>query len=96
MERLVDPAIFADAVVVFWPGVFPARFELLEGKLVGGVAIDLIGAQKDEDRLGTMEARGLEQVDRAKRINFKIKNGDVACFVVGGLSRTVNDEIEAL
>ena len=96
MERLVDPAIFADAVVVFWPGVFPAGFELLEGKFVGGVAIDLIGAEKDEDRFGTMEARGLEQVDRAKRINFKIENGDIARFVVGRLRGTVNDQIEAL
>jgi hypothetical protein len=55
MECLIDPAIFLDAVVVFWPGVFPAGFELLKREFVRNVAIDLVGAKKDEDRFGGNE-----------------------------------------
>ena len=43
-----------------------------------------------------MEARGFEQIDRAERIHFKIENGNVPRFVVGGLRSAMNDEIEAV
>jgi len=43
-----------------------------------------------------MEAGGFKQIHRAERIHFEIKNWDVACFVVRGLSRTMNDKIEAI
>src|SRR6516165_884203 len=96
MECLVDPAIFLDAVVVFWPGIFPAGFELLKRKFVRDVAINLVGAKKDEDRFGAMKARGFQKIDRAERVYFKVKNRDIARFVVRGLCGTVNDQIEPL
>ena len=95
MQRAVDAAIFGDAVVVLWAGIFPAGFQFLEGEFVGRVTINLVGAQKNEDRFGAMKARGFEKIDRAEGVDFKIENGDIPRLVVRRLRRTVNDQIEA-
>ena len=96
MQRAVNAAVFRNAVVVFRSRILPAGFQFLERDFVGGVAINLVGAQKDENRFGTVEAGGFEKIDRAESVDFEIQNGDVARLVVGGLSGAVNDEIEAL
>ena len=96
MKGAVNAAVFRYAVVVFRPRILPTGFEFLERNFVGSIAINLVGAQKDEDRFGTVEAGGFEQIDCADRVHFKVQDGDVARLVVGGLSRAVNDEIKAL
>ena len=56
----VDGHILVDTDLVSVGRIdFPAEFLLDEGKLVGAVAVDLIGGSKDEDRFGSMEAGGL-------------------------------------
>ena len=65
MKRAVDAAIFIDAVEVFGTGVFPAGFEFLQREFVGGIAVDLVGAETNENRLRTMKTGGFEKIDRA-------------------------------
>ena len=43
-----------------------------------------------------MEARGFEKIHGAERVHFKIENGNVTSFVVGGLGSAVNDQIETV
>jgi hypothetical protein len=58
MQRAVNAAVFRYAVVVFRPRILPPGFQFLKRDFVGSIAINLVGAEKDEDRFGTVEAGG--------------------------------------
>jgi len=60
MERTVDAAIFVDAVVILGPCIFPPGLELLEGKFAGGVAVHLVGAEKNEKEAAALARTRLE------------------------------------
>src|ERR1700687_6132563 len=96
MERAVDAAIFIDAVEVRRARVIPAGFEFLEGNFVGGIAVNLIGTEKNENRIWTMEPGGLKKIYGAKGIDFEIKDGDIAGFVMGGLRGAMDNQVETL
>src|SRR5208337_3791918 len=96
MKCTIDAAIFANTVVVFGSGIFPAGFKLRNRKLVWAVAVNFVGAEKNEGCFGTMEASGFEQIDCSKRVHFKIYNGYVPRLVVRRLCGAVDDQIERL
>ena len=96
MQRAVDAAIFADAVIVLGPSIFPAGFELLERKFVGRIAINFVSAEIDEDGLWTMKTCNLKQIHGPESIHLKIEDRDVARLVVGRLGGAVNNEIEGM
>ncbi len=50
----------------------PARLAFDQRQTVGRVAIDLVGAGEDEDRVGAMQPCGLEQVERAVGVDREI------------------------
>ena len=95
MERAIDAAIFRDAVKIFGAGVFPASGKFSERNFVGSVAVNFVGAEKNENGIGRMLAGGFEEINGAESVDFKIENGNVAGFIVRGLRGAVNDEIEA-
>jgi hypothetical protein len=41
-------------------------------------------------------ARCFEKIHGAERVDLEIEKGNIACFVVGGLGRTVNDQIKTV
>src|ERR1700741_1950121 len=96
MKRAVDAAVFIYTFVVFWPGIFPPGFQFLQRNFVGSIAVNLVGAQKNENRLGTMEARGFEKIHGAQRVDFKIENRDIAGLIVRRLPGPVHDQVETL
>ncbi len=95
MQSAVDAAIFGDSVKIFGARVFPASGKLNERNLVGSVAVNFVGAKKNENGFRRMLARGFEKINCAEGVDFKIEDGNVASLVVRGLRGTVNDEIEA-
>ena len=96
MEGPVDAAGLINTIKVFGAGIVPTRREFGEGNFVGGVSIDFVGAEKDEDGFRGVLARGFEQVDGAECVDLEIQNGNVARLVVRRLRGTVDDEVEAM
>ena len=96
MKRPVDAAIFVDAFVVLGAGVLPAGLQLFQGNFIGGIAINFVGADEDEDGLGAVQAGGFEEIDGAEGVDFEIEDGDVAGLIVGGLRSAVNDQVEGV
>src|SRR6267142_6007159 len=96
MQRLVDAASFADAREVFRPGVVVSRLQLLKWNFVRRIAVDLISAHHYENRIAAMLPGSFQQIDGAKRVNFKIEDGNVAGFVVGRLCGAMDDQVETV
>src|ERR1700756_1173044 len=96
MQSLIDPAGLVHAGIILRAGIIVTGLQFLHGNFVRGVAINLVGAHEDEDRVAAMLASGFEQIESAERIDLKIENGNVAGFVVGRLSGAVNDQLEAI
>src|SRR6267378_7159531 len=72
----------------------PTRFLLDERQQVGRVAIDLVGAGEDEDRIGAVEAGRLEQVERAVGVDGEI-DLRIACRpIMRRLSRGMDDRVD--
>jgi hypothetical protein len=69
-------------------------FELLEGKVVGPVAIHLVRGDEDEGRVRRVPASGLEQVQGPVRVDREVRLRVRGRPVVGGLSRRVDDQRE--
>ena len=51
---------------------FPALLQFDQRQAIGRVAIYLVGGGENEDRLGTGLAGGLQQVERADRVDTEI------------------------
>jgi len=84
MKGAVNTAVLTDALVVLGSGVVPAHFELLEREFVRSIAVNLVGTEENEDRIRTMETGGFEEIEGAESVDFKIKDGDIACLVIRG------------
>src|SRR6266550_1966275 len=96
MQRLIDPTALGDTREIFRPRVVVPLLQLRKWNLVGRIAINLVGAQKYEYRLGRMLARRFQEIHRAKRIHLEIEQGNLSRFIVRRLRRAVDDQIEAL
>ena len=96
VERAINAAGFVNTIEVFRAGIVPARGKFGEGNFIGGVSIDFIGAEEDEDGSGRVQARGFQKVDGAECVDFKIENGNIAGLVVRRLRGTVDDKVEAM
>ncbi len=96
MQRPVDPARFGDAVIIFRPRIVVPGLEFLDRNLVGRVAVHLIRAEKNKDRIRAMLPRHLQQVDGAQCVDFEIQQGNFSRFVVGRLRRAMHNQVEAL
>src|SRR5882757_667791 len=94
MESAIQAAMFVDTVEVFWPGVFPASFQLFQGQFVRGIAINLIGAEENKYGIRTMKSRGFEQIYGPERIDFEIQDWDFTGLIVGRLRGTMNDQVK--
>ena len=91
---LVDAHGFVDAVRrERMPALrFPSGFTLFERESIGRIAVDLVGAAEDEDRIGAMPARGLKQDKRAVGIDAEIRQRFARRPVMRGLRGGVNDD----
>src|SRR5579864_2901382 len=96
MQGAVDAAGFVDAVMIFRTGVVIARAEFLEWNFVGRVAVNLIGAQKNEHGLGTMLVRGFEEMEGAESVHLEVENRDIARLVVRRLRGAMDNQAEAV
>src|SRR5258708_2306344 len=96
MQCLVDAARFTDTGEVFRPGVVVSRLQLLQRNFVWRIAVNLIGAHHYENRIAAMLPGSFQQINGAKRVNFKIENGNIAGFVVGRLCGAMDYQIEAV
>src|SRR6266480_1177136 len=96
MQRLIDPTALSDTREIFRPRVVVPLLQLRKRNLVGRIAINLVGAQKYEYRLGRMLARRFQEIHGAKRIHLEIEQGNFSRFIVRRLRRAVDDQIEAL
>ncbi len=92
MQRLVDTHGLVDAPR--GEGVFGAdgiaRFLLDQRQLVRPIAIDLVGADEDEGRVGGVTPDRLEQVQRAERVDAEVRVGIAGRPVVRRLGRRVD------
>ena len=95
---LVDAQTLVDAELVIGMHLvdLPASLVFYQRQFVGGVAIDLIGAGKDEGCVGAETAHGLEEVERAIGIAGEIGNRLTRGPIVRGLGRGVDDECDLL
>src|SRR6185312_3263319 len=93
MQALVHRQVFADSVASV--GVFPAGWELLQRKLVGPVAIDLVGRGEAERSLRTTLSRGDQQVERGPGIDVKVLERNRRRLVMRRLRRSMNDKFGA-
>ena len=82
MQRLIDPAGFPDTLKVLGPRVIVPLLQLFQRDLIGRISINLVGAKKNEHRVGRMLARGFEKVHCPKRIHFEIKKRNLPRFIV--------------
>ena len=76
-------------------GELEPRLELLERKEVRTVAVDLVRRREDERRLGLVQPRRLEQVDRPGGVDREVRQRLRCSPVVRGLGGGVDDELEA-
>ena len=93
MLALIDGKVLGDAVLKGRVRIIPAGFEFGQRQGVGPVAIHLVGRHVDERRFGTRPPRGLQQVQRAQRVDFEIEKRDRRGAIVRGLGGGVNDQI---
>jgi hypothetical protein len=97
VEAAVDAHVLADAFVVFFLRVVPAGGKFVERDLVGGVAVDLVGAHEDEHRVAeggvAGQAGGLKEVERADGVDVEIVEGALGGEVVGRLRGGVDDQV---
>ena len=75
-------------------GQLEARVELHERQPVRPVAVDLVGREEDEGRVGGVAPGRLEQVERAGRVDAEVGPGVAGRPVVGGLRGGVDDQLE--
>src|SRR5437899_7992869 len=62
VQTLVDAAVLADTLVVFSLGIVVTSLQLHQWQFVRSVAINLVGAHKDKDRVRAVLPRSLQQV----------------------------------
>ena len=98
MLALVDAQALVDAELA--EGVrcveFIAGRAFHQGQFVGRVAVHLVGAGEDENRVRTAAARGLQQVEGAVGIDRKVRKRLAGCPVVRGLRRRVDYQRDGL
>ena len=87
----VDPKGLRDAVGIGGIGVVPAGLEFDERNLVGGVAIDLVGAHVHKRAFGAGPTGGLEQVECADGVGVEVVKGNGGGPIVGGLGGRMDD-----
>jgi hypothetical protein len=93
VEAGVDATVLAHSMPVGLIGVLPTGLEFLQRDLIGGVAIDLVGAHVDERRLRRTAPHGLEEVQRADGVDLEIVERPVLGQVVRRLGGAVDQEI---
>ena len=71
----------------------PARLD--QRQPVRRVAVDLVGAHRDEHRLGAVAATGLEEVEGAHRVGVEVVEGSARGQVVAGLGGGVDHQLVA-
>ena len=96
MQCLIDPACFGDTRKIFRPRVVVPLLQLLQGNLIRCIAINLVGAQKNENCLGQMLSCRFEEIHRPNCIHLEVEQWNLSRLIVRRLRRAVNDQIEAL
>src|SRR5882757_6249115 len=87
MQTAINPAGFRHAVVVFRSRVIVARIEFFHRNLVRRVAIYLICAEKNEDRIRAMLPRHFQKIDGPQGIHFEIQQRNIPRLVMRRLHR---------
>src|SRR5690606_9865390 len=72
----------------------PARLQLDEREFVRPVAVDLVRRGEDEDRVRTVPAKSLQQVERAGRVDVEVRERLARGPIVRGLSGRVDDQLD--
>src|SRR5258708_39474331 len=96
MQCLIDPAALSDARKILRPRVVIPLLQLRKPNFIRRIAINLVRAQKYENRLGRMLARRFQKVYRAKRIHLEIKQRNLPRFILRRLRRAEDNQIELL
>src|SRR5882724_2190427 len=96
MESLIDAAGLAHSGTILRPRIVVAGFQLLQRNFVGRVTVDFVGAHENENSVAAMLPCGFEEIDRSEGIDLKIKDGNIASFVMGRLRSAVNNQIEVI
>src|SRR2546421_1413892 len=96
MQGLVKSAVFIDAVIILWPGIVVACFQLHQRQFIWRIAVDFVCAHMDEHGLGTELARGLKEIHGANSIDIKVNERNTGGFIMGRLRSAVNDAVEAV
>src|SRR6185437_1984341 len=94
MHALIDRKIFRDAVGVSWLSKIPPQSSLNQWQVIGGVAVNFVGADINENGIRTMAACVLQKIQRSRRVNIEIVERAVSCQIVTGLRGGVNDQLE--
>ena len=94
---LVDGHRLVDARRIGVAGIdLPARGLLHEREAVGRVAVDLVGAREEEDRLRAVAPGGLQEVQGSVGVDGEVRVGLAGRPIVGRLRRRVDDHLDCL
>src|SRR5262249_3094714 len=81
-------------VEIFRPRIVPPGLQLLHRNFVRCVSVDLVRAQKNKYCFRAIPPRRIQQVHGPQRVHLKVQQRNILCFVVRGLCRTMNDQVE--
>ncbi len=90
---LVNWKVLCDASSEIRVVIHPTRRELFELDSVGSVAIYLISAHVNEDRLGCVPPSCLQQIKRSASVNVEIIEWSAGSQVMAGLGRGMNYQV---